>query len=563
MKLNKSLQYSRWEYIVPILGTASLLIACINISAKKYFWNDELYSYYLISEPSFSRMIMAFHDKINNTPILYFLTGWLWDKLFGSTELSYRLYSSLGMCVALVAVWATLRRTYGFWSTSIGTLGIFCTSWLILYQNADARMYGLFLALCALAFQTYDYLCRQEDPSYRLLFLNGCIHAAIVHTHLFGVFYSGAVLLCLLLTDIYLRRLKLNTYLSIVLSWLTISLYIPSFVNQSDAGNPRTWLPVPAGDDLIRLMDPSYSPFLQVTIVGIIVVISALTSLYKNVDSRSSTVLREDYPDRQSEVSVLIFACSFMIIPVVVFIISRTIKPIFLDRYLIPSALGYAVLLTYMSSRLISIPAPAILLNRTLGKKRRIAGFSLVAAGLLVIGLLLREPIQTAKYYPLQKVPGHLDGTLGFTNLPMILRNSHEFLQREFYSPTRERYFFILDWEAASDIRSGAWAPQEFKHLTALKRNFPQRFKNVQATEDFLGKYDRFLVMTYSDTLRKCPLVPFGMSTATFAQNLHCPQWVTMRLLHNIAYKVTTVGTIENNPVLLVEKLKAMHSSGK
>src|SRR4051794_3097762 len=107
MKSKTNLQYSRWEYIAPALGIVSLLIACISMSAKRYFWNDELYSYYLLSEPSFTKMIIAFHDKINNTPILYFFTGWVWDKIFGSTELSYRLYSSLGMCVALATVWVT------------------------------------------------------------------------------------------------------------------------------------------------------------------------------------------------------------------------------------------------------------------------------------------------------------------------------------------------------------------------------------------------------------------------------------------------------------------------
>src|SRR3954454_13056637 len=105
MKLNKNPKYSRWEYLIPLLGIVFLLIACANLSAKRYFWNDELYSYYLLSEPSFGKMIMAFHDKINNSPILYFFSGWVWDKIFGSTELSYRLFSSLGMCVALAAVW--------------------------------------------------------------------------------------------------------------------------------------------------------------------------------------------------------------------------------------------------------------------------------------------------------------------------------------------------------------------------------------------------------------------------------------------------------------------------
>ena len=125
----------KWEYVVPALAITSLVISCIIISSKKFFWNDELYSYYFLADQSFTHMLGAFHDKINNTPPLYFLLGWLWARVFGSTELSLRLFSSLGMCIACVTVWITLRRTYSFWSASIGVLSIFCTSSLILYTK--------------------------------------------------------------------------------------------------------------------------------------------------------------------------------------------------------------------------------------------------------------------------------------------------------------------------------------------------------------------------------------------------------------------------------------------
>jgi len=40
----------KWEYVVPALAITSLVISCIIISSKKFFWNDELYSYYLSIE---------------------------------------------------------------------------------------------------------------------------------------------------------------------------------------------------------------------------------------------------------------------------------------------------------------------------------------------------------------------------------------------------------------------------------------------------------------------------------------------------------------------------------
>ncbi len=136
---SKRLKYSKWEYVLPILACVCLVISCLIISYRKYYWNDELYSYDFVSDHSFSNMLRAFHDKINNSHILYFVVGWIWDKVFGSTEVSLRLFSSIALCLALVLVWVTLRRTYGFWATSIGTLAVFCTSPIILIQNAEAE----------------------------------------------------------------------------------------------------------------------------------------------------------------------------------------------------------------------------------------------------------------------------------------------------------------------------------------------------------------------------------------------------------------------------------------
>ena len=204
MANGKIFQTNKWEYVMPGLAIASLVISCIIVSSKKYFWNDELYSYYFLADQSFTHMMAAFHDKINNTPPLYFVLGWLWAKVFGSSELSLRLFSSLGTSFACLIVWITLRRTYNFWSASIGTLAVFCTSELILSQNAEARMYGLFVAFCALGLLLYDVINKNLKCSWSIIWGNFFTHAAIIHTHLFGPFYSGAVLVSFLLRDRYL-----------------------------------------------------------------------------------------------------------------------------------------------------------------------------------------------------------------------------------------------------------------------------------------------------------------------------------------------------------------------
>src|SRR5262245_31636408 len=147
-----------------------LTLSCLVFSKKRFFENDELYSYYLLSDPSFCHMWHAFNDAINNSPPLYFAAGWVWALLFGGSEMSLRFFSSLAMSLALLIMWRVLRGPFGNW-TSILSLGLAFTAPLILYQNANARPYGLFLACTALCVAVIARNDRQP-LSHRSRFIN-------------------------------------------------------------------------------------------------------------------------------------------------------------------------------------------------------------------------------------------------------------------------------------------------------------------------------------------------------------------------------------------------------
>jgi len=551
--LSKQSKYQKLQYLIPILACASLIISCIIISAKKIYWNDELYSYYFVSDPSFSKMLVAFHDKINNTPILYFAIGWVWDKVFGSSEVSLRLFSSMGMCLGLVAAWVTLRRTYSFWATAFGTLFIFCTSHIIVLQNAEARMYGLFLGLCAVAFWFYDQFCRNREPSTKLLWLNAAVHAAILHTHLFGGFYSGAILVCLILSDRYFKMFRPRVYLSIILSWLTILFYIPSFLNQSDAGKPRTWISAPYLVDLGDMLNITSSPFFKRAFIPLLLFFLILY-YFRTRNNSFGTLLKKENLFSNSEIPLVLFAFVFLVLPIFIWLFSLTIKPIFYDRYMIPTALGWAILFAHVFQRILTTPITDLYYDlklKTRGTLRIPVGIISIFAA---IAIFLASPIVKAKNFNRTGLYDEFVDLSAYSSLPIVVQlSSNTFVSNLHYSTTPDRYYFVMDWEAAVDEGSGTFAPQEFKHLTALKRNYPKLFKNVVTTEEFLSKYDRFLVLDYYEYTRKCPLKIPGLRHANF--DMLCPQWVEMRILNNIAYKVTEVDNLKGwFSVLLVEK---------
>jgi hypothetical protein len=524
---------SKWEYVVPALAAGSLIVSCVILSSKRYLWNDELQSYLLFGDHSFRHMMIAFGDKFTNVPPLYFVLGWLWARAFGITELSLRLFTTLGMSVACVVTWITLRRNYRFWPTVIGTLGVFCVADLVLTQNAEARMYGLFLAVCALGVLEFDVINRQRCSTPMLL-VNALIHAAIVQTHLFGIIYSGVILGAFIVRDRFFDVFRPRVYLSVLLGWLSLIPYVPTFLNQVDAGNPRAWIPIPDLNKLTLALVPSASPFFSVVIM-LLLIISAIQFVNGASDSRN-VQLHNEQASSADEVSLPILSCLFLAVPLCVWILSRTVKPLFVARYMIPGTLAWAILLAYLASRLIE------------REKLRFSGaLGLKLASVLLWGLtiiLLIYPITYAWTFRSEPFPGIRDANYGYRNLPIVTTFSHDFMKRFHYSPERKRYFFALDWEAALDVRSGLFSPQEYKAMDALKRDYRKVFgDHIVQLSDFLGRHDRFLVLAETNYWPTCT-----------AQDVHCPRWLEMRIQNNPTYKVTALGGVDGRRLLLVQK---------
>ena len=285
-----------WEYIIPSMATASLTITCAITSHKKAFWNDELLSFYLLSDSSFKHMMLAWGDTFNQAPPLYFMLGWLWSQIFGITELSLRIFSSFTICIAFTIVWITLRRTYSFWVASIGVLGIFCLSPLIFYHNAEVRMYGLFSAACALGLLQFDNSNRENGDTWQNLIRNTLVHAAIVLTHLYGLFYSGAILVALLLRDRYFSTWRLKLYASVALGWLALVPCIAPLLNQSD--NSAKWFSIVSASNLIEYFNPSPKfSFLIVYLVAISIFLNLLNRNYPFINSIQTEAFLAQYPE--------------------------------------------------------------------------------------------------------------------------------------------------------------------------------------------------------------------------------------------------------------------------
>jgi len=543
--LKERFRSSKWEYAIPSMFSFLLILLCILTSQRKYFWNDELLSLYLINDRSFSHMMAALSDTINNAPPLYFVLGWIWSKAFTSSELSLRLFSCLGICLSQTIVWLTLRSPYGFWPASFGTVIGFLSSALIT-QNSEARFYGLFMAACSLGLLQFVILCKRGQYSNQTLLANILTHIIIIQIHIYGFIYSGIILFALMVRDRYFNVFRLRVYGSFILAWLSFIPFIPSFLRQAELGKPHSWIPVPDLKTLIvvyydLLFCPKPRAVFLLLLIGILLT-KILVSYSKKRRFQDYSLNQEnlDFDFRKIEnlattnTSLLILAGCLLIVPILTWLISHTMQSIFLERYMLPTQIGWSILLTSLIHySTLSIP----LLDQThsrssrfkalLGRKR-----NLILA--ILISIIISSPIYSIP--SAERLPGSNDSKYGQSDLPIVVESSHIFLRRFHYSPQSHRYFFILDSQLAFEKTRGLFSIGEYKTMDALKRNYSDVFRgNIIQNQDFLNIYDRFFVLN--------------------VESDHYPKWYEKVIKASPGYNVKRLGMIEEGiSLLFVEK---------
>ncbi|HEX2780671.1 MAG TPA: hypothetical protein VHM30_14295, partial [Gemmatimonadaceae bacterium] len=165
-----------------------------------------------------------------------------------------------------------------------------------------------------------------------------------------------------------------------------------------------------------------------------------------------------------------------------VFVLSRLTTPVFLDRYLIPAALGWVALVSGVAQ----------------GSVRRADG----GRGRWLTGVLYAATFAViACFPPLQAMAGVrspapdivVSGELA--ELPIVIEDAHEFWPLEYYATrARGRFHYLIDWESARDERAARGAEQQ-AILMDLYRREGYLEGAVTDAAGFLCANRRFLVV--------------------------------------------------------------------
>ena len=487
----------------------SLILSCVLWSAHKQAWMDELLTWKEVSDPSLWHLYYAIQHGADGGMPVFYTTAWLWAKAFGAGVLTLRLYSCITMCGALLVTWSTIRRFYGRWSTAFGVLAFWGTSGLLLDQNAEARFYGLFMLTVAVAVDVYARLAMQPPPNSRLLVLSFLSQAALVLTHVLGLLYGGLILLALIVSDAKRRCFRPRVYLSHVAGWLALLVWVPAIRASMAAGKPHVWMVMPTFKFLVvtyifEVFGPwfellrhqphqaTFQLVRQATEWGILISLAlifllGLRGLVKP-GQRSGSAPRK---------ALLLVAYLLLSMPVVLFVLSHLINPIFHPRYLLPCGIGVAIILADFADRL---GADSSASSRLVW--RSIVWFFVVSP--VAMALSLPPVAASPEYLDVQQVDHVVP-----PNAAVVVGWQQDFSKLMRFSLTPQtRYYFLLDWPAA------VAGPRPFVldyHLMRAYRDNGYYSRNIQDSHGFLCSHPDFLVLDaeqhswFDLTIRRMP----------------------------------------------------------
>ena len=481
------------EVLLLCCAVLSLVIACVVCSLHKQAWTDEVFTWRELSDPSLWHLYYAVQHGADGGMPLFYTTAWLWAKALGTAVLTLRMYSCVAMCAALLVTWRTLRRFYGTWATAFGVLTFWGTSGVVLDENAAARFYGLFLLTVALALNIYARLIVQPAPKLRLLVLSLFSQSALVLSHVLGIIYSGLILLGLILSDAARRRFRPRLYLFHAAGWLALLVWLPSIRASMAVGKPHGWI----GKPELKYLFPAYLfvPFEQWFLLLerhsagarwkmvhhavefpmlIALAVILLLGLRKLLTAEQRTS-----PHPGSD--LLLAGYLLLSAPLILFVLSYLITPIFLARYMLPSGIGLAIVLAdFADARGSDRPASSRLVW---------AGAATFLAILPMLSSLVMPPLRSSwQFLDVQR----LDHTVP-ANTAVVTDWADDFAKLMRYSNNpRSQYYFLLDWPAAL---AGPKPDVTSYHLLASNRDVGYYSRSIQGSKAFLCSHTDFLVL--------------------------------------------------------------------
>jgi mannosyltransferase len=178
------------------LAALTILAAALRLSTLdlQSFWYDEAFTPVHVLHPSlWATLRSVVHTE--NTPPLWYLVAWADSRVLGTGEVALRLPSAIAGILTVPVAWAIGRELNGLRTAAV-CAALVAVNPLFVWYSQEARAYGLFVLMGALAMLCFLRARREPTSGRMAVFALAAVLALL--THYFAVFLLIPMVLWLL-----------------------------------------------------------------------------------------------------------------------------------------------------------------------------------------------------------------------------------------------------------------------------------------------------------------------------------------------------------------------------
>jgi uncharacterized membrane protein len=328
------------KYPVSLLVILQLIV-CLPFIAYNPIALDEPFSIFH-SQQELSDLMQLFEHE--NNPPLHFILLHFWIKLFGIGAISVRSLSLLFSLLTIPVLYNLTKRILNKELAALGVLFVIFSSFHH-FHALEARVYSLFVLLFVLMLHDLHLFLFRSSNNWIVIRL-AIWNVLLLYAHYLGGFILIVELLVIIL---FFKDMNKHKWLKLGFgSLLIVILYLPGIrlflIRMESFSGKGTWVPPAQFSELygniLRFVNGKYS------IVLIAVLVLFFWIYYRE---KSQFKFKKIFENREEVFVFLWFGLSYF----GMFILSKLIEPIFLDRYLLYTSIPLFLSLLIKLNKLI------------------------------------------------------------------------------------------------------------------------------------------------------------------------------------------------------------------
>ena len=302
------------------------------------FWIDEFLTQAVCHQPNIEAVRKVLNQGLDGMPPLFYLIERIVASLFSNEEIGWRFLSVLGFECTLILVFVFVKTRDGRIPALISASLLLMTP-LFTYYAAEARPYTLLTACVAFALVCYQ---RAPAPLWVSGMFLGLFFASSLH------YYAVFPWLCFFLAEIIVvyrnKQIRIKVWLALFLALVPLIVSLPLLLQLRQIWGLHFWAQLYSHG-----FPTTYAAFFgagsawTTAFVGTASLV-ILASFFSKVEQRKTNWLRAPIFEQA-------LILGLIVLPIVGYVVAKITHGPYVDRYYLPSILGFTAVVGYLLGR--------------------------------------------------------------------------------------------------------------------------------------------------------------------------------------------------------------------